>query len=93
MNKLSESPDESNCLEILLKESTKLIQCRNDVAKVLEVDDNCLELSMGMSNDFVEAIAMGSTNVRVGSSIFGARNYPNKPSTNEAKKLPENDHF
>ena len=37
---------------------------------------------MGMSNDFEEAIKMGSTNIRVGSSIFGARNYPttNKPS-------------
>ncbi|KWU46791.1 hypothetical protein RHOSPDRAFT_15024, partial [Rhodotorula sp. JG-1b] len=32
-----------------------------------------LELSMGMSNDFVEAIEQGSTNVRVGSSIMGAR--------------------
>ncbi|GAA5972636.1 hypothetical protein JCM11641_002948 [Rhodosporidiobolus odoratus] len=32
-----------------------------------------LELSMGMSSDFVEAIEQGSTNVRVGSSIFGAR--------------------
>ena len=30
---------------------------------------------MGMSNDFTEAISMGSTNVRVGSSIFGARDY------------------
>ena len=28
---------------------------------------------MGMSNDFEEAIQMGSTNIRVGSSIFGAR--------------------
>ena len=40
-----------------------------------------IELSMGMSNDFEEAIKMGSTNIRVGSSIFGARNYPTaKPS-------------
>jgi pyridoxal phosphate enzyme (YggS family) len=31
------------------------------------------ELSMGMSNDFEKAIEMGSTNVRVGSDIFGAR--------------------
>lgn len=30
-------------------------------------------LSMGMSGDFVEAIAAGSTIVRVGSAIFGAR--------------------
>ncbi len=33
------------------------------------------ELSMGMSHDFREAIAAGATMVRVGSSIFGAREY------------------
>ncbi|KFD67845.1 hypothetical protein M514_00247 [Trichuris suis] len=32
-----------------------------------------VELSMGMSGDFEQAIRMGSTNVRVGSSIFGPR--------------------
>lgn len=32
-----------------------------------------LKLSMGMSNDFVEALRQGSSSVRVGSSIFGAR--------------------
>ncbi len=32
-----------------------------------------LELSMGMSGDYVEAILEGSTLVRVGSAIFGAR--------------------
>ncbi|XP_041378877.1 pyridoxal phosphate homeostasis protein-like [Gigantopelta aegis] len=34
-----------------------------------------VELSMGMSADFEEAIAAGSTNVRVGSTIFGTRTY------------------
>jgi PLP dependent protein len=34
-----------------------------------------LELSMGMSNDYEAAILAGSTNVRVGSTIFGARDY------------------
>lgn len=33
-------------------------------------------LSMGMSNDMEVAIEEGSTMVRVGSDIFGARNYP-----------------
>ena len=33
------------------------------------------ELSMGMSGDFEVAVEEGSTIVRVGSSIFGARNY------------------
>ncbi len=32
-------------------------------------------LSMGMSGDYTTAIACGSTMVRIGSSIFGARNY------------------
>ena len=33
------------------------------------------ELSMGMSGDFEAAIEEGSTLVRVGTAIFGARNY------------------
>ena len=32
-------------------------------------------LSMGMSSDFEAAIAQGATHVRVGSGVFGARNY------------------
>lgn len=33
------------------------------------------KLSMGMSDDFETAIAEGATSVRVGSAIFGSRNY------------------
>ena len=33
------------------------------------------QLSMGMSGDFEAAIAAGATHVRVGSAIFGARDY------------------
>lgn len=33
-------------------------------------------LSMGMSDDFPQAIAAGSTMVRIGTAIFGARHYP-----------------
>jgi pyridoxal phosphate enzyme (YggS family) len=36
-------------------------------------------LSMGMSQDYQAAIAAGSTMVRVGSSLFGARAYPPAP--------------
>jgi len=35
--------------------------------------NNLKELSMGMSNDFIEAIKFGATSVRVGSAIFGQR--------------------
>lgn len=54
---------------------TKLKEYRDTVNEELGVS---LELSMGMSNDYEEAIAAGSTNVRVGSTIFGARDYSNK---------------
>src|SRR5690606_7987871 len=33
------------------------------------------ELSMGMSGDFAQAIAEGATMVRIGSAIFGERDY------------------
>lgn len=36
------------------------------------------ELSMGMSHDFEVAIQEGSTCVRVGTAIFGAREYPDR---------------
>ena len=32
-------------------------------------------LSMGMSGDYADAVACGSTMVRIGSALFGARNY------------------
>ena len=32
-------------------------------------------LSMGMSGDFEQAIALGATHIRVGSAIFGERDY------------------
>lgn len=46
---------------------------RAEVAQALSVPEAELELSMGMSADFPVAIREGSTNVRVGSTIFGAR--------------------
>lgn len=38
-------------------------------------NNNFKEISMGMSGDYQIAIEEGSTMIRVGSSIFGARNY------------------
>tara|TARA_B100001093_G_scaffold15983_1_gene14628 strand:- start:655 stop:1311 length:657 start_codon:yes stop_codon:yes gene_type:complete len=42
--------------------------------KKLAKDLGIFELSMGMSNDYEEAIKCGSTYIRVGSNIFGKRN-------------------
>lgn len=51
----------------------QLKQCRDQVSKELDIDLNKIELSMGMSADFEHAVELGSTSVRVGSAIFGAR--------------------
>ena len=42
-----------------------------------KLDDNGMAkyLSMGMSDDYTDAIACGSTMIRVGTAIFGARDY------------------
>lgn len=53
-----------------------LIECRDKAVAELGIEK--LELSMGMSGDFEAAIERGATNVRVGSTIFGARDYSNK---------------
>lgn len=50
-----------------------LAELRVRVTKELQLPLNSLELSMGMSGDFATAITYGSTNVRVGSKIFGDR--------------------
>lgn len=52
-----------------------LVDFRDQLSKEIGRD---LELSMGMSSDYMEAINQGSTNVRVGSSIFGARKLKNE---------------
>jgi hypothetical protein len=52
-----------------------LVKCRQEVAAKLGVPLESFELSMGMSGDFAQAVALGSTNIRVGSTIFGARTY------------------
>jgi pyridoxal phosphate enzyme (YggS family) len=41
------------------------------------------QLSMGMSNDFAVAIEEGSTCVRIGTALFGKRQYPKAVATDE----------
>ncbi|XP_022086653.1 pyridoxal phosphate homeostasis protein-like [Acanthaster planci] len=63
-----------------------LIKCREDICSKFGLPKESIELSMGMSNDFEHAIEVGSTNIRVGSTIFGARNY--KPKVETAQQNP-----
>lgn len=58
------------------KEFASLIAVFNRLKNgVFATNDDFKEISMGMSGDYLVAIEEGSTMVRVGSSIFGARNY------------------
>lgn len=43
--------------------------------KNLAAENGVEKLSMGMSEDFETAVKLGATSVRVGSALFGARNY------------------
>jgi len=55
-----------------------LSELRNDVCGELGLNIKDVELSMGMSADYEDAIRLGSSNIRVGSTIFGARQKPIK---------------
>uniref|UniRef100_A0A6Q2Z634 Pyridoxal phosphate homeostasis protein n=1 Tax=Esox lucius TaxID=8010 RepID=A0A6Q2Z634_ESOLU len=63
-----------------------LLSQRQVVCDSLQIPLENVELSMGMSMDFEHAIEVGSTNVRVGSTIFGNRDYPNTPTPSPEKK-------
>ena len=68
------APDDASCFD-------KLAHSRVEVAELLKINIEELELSMGMSGDYEAAIQRGATSVRVGSTIFGARLYPKKESS------------
>jgi len=52
----------------------KIARLYVDISRNL-YDNEFTYLSMGMSDDFEDAIAAGATVVRVGSAIFGHRQY------------------
>lgn len=59
-----------------IEQEFKTLKSTFDALKALNIENCQLEIiSMGMSGDYEMAIACGSNMVRVGSSIFGERNY------------------
>lgn len=59
------------------EEFLRLKSAFEDLKTIKTSNCNLQTISMGMSGDYKLAIECGSTMVRVGSSIFGARNYNN----------------
>jgi pyridoxal phosphate enzyme (YggS family) len=63
--------------QTLLNEEFSLLKSYFDKAKLAFPEGQFNTLSMGMSSDYSLAISKGSTMVRIGSLLFGARNYTN----------------
>ena len=53
------------------KDFETLVKCAERIKKEFGMKE--LELSMGTSNNYKEAIKLGSTNIRVGSALLGER--------------------
>ena len=69
---LSPTPSASTCFHTLT--TTRDAVIKHLSSSSLPVPSP-FELSMGMSGDWEEAVPLGSTNIRVGSAIFGERDY------------------
>lgn len=80
IGKLSGDPHETRKCFRLLKSLQQKVQEQH--FKGVEMDT----LSMGMSNDFETAIEEGATMVRVGTAIFGEREYPDSYYWNESEE-------
>jgi hypothetical protein len=63
-----ENPEETRWIFKRLRELGE--ECEEEIEGL-----ECLELSMGMTNDFEIAVEEGSTIVRVGTALFGARSH------------------
>jgi pyridoxal phosphate enzyme (YggS family) len=64
--------------QTLLSQEFTTLKLYFDKAQQAFTDGTFNTLSMGMSSDYGLAITKGSTMVRIGSLLFGARNYPAK---------------
>ncbi|EME41615.1 hypothetical protein DOTSEDRAFT_90415 [Dothistroma septosporum NZE10] len=73
---------EASSAEAMNEDFVTLRETRDKVAGELGMETSELALSMGMSSDFEAAIAQGSDEVRVGTTIFGER-----PAKKDAKIL------
>lgn len=90
INDLAETINQCEKLELrglmgIASNTTDINQVNHEFATLHDLFDkmkytkfsNMDSLSMGMSNDFKIAILNGATHLRIGSSIFGQRNYAN----------------
>jgi len=61
--------------DTIRSEFKELVHIFNELKQAYFTDSDFKEISMGMSGDYKIAIEEGATMVRIGSILFGARNY------------------
>lgn len=61
--------------DTIRSEFCELVHIFNELKNSAYLNDDFKEISMGMSGDYKVAIEEGATMVRIGSLLFGARNY------------------
>ena len=71
MGMATNTDDES----IIRSDSSRIAALKDDIAASLSSDSSFKELSIGMSGDYKIAIEYGATIVRIGTLIFGPREY------------------
>ena len=78
---IPEATDDIQLLRTRFRETAELLAELKPEIPTLDT------LSMGMSGDLDAAIAEGATIVRVGTALFGPRNYPNSHSSSSSNSL------
>ncbi len=78
---IPEATDDIQLLRTRFRETAELLAELKPEIPTLDT------LSMGMSGDLDAAIAEGATIVRVGTALFGPRNYPNSHSSSNSNSL------
>jgi len=78
---IPEATDDIPLLRSRFRETAELLEELKPEIPTLDT------LSMGMSGDLDAAIAEGATIVRVGTALFGPRNYPNSHSSSNSNSL------
>lgn len=75
---MATNTDDEREVEAEFEEARQLFKSVKE--RYFQADDNFRELSMGMSGDYKLAVAHGATYVRIGSRIFGQRDYTKQNS-------------
>jgi pyridoxal phosphate enzyme (YggS family) len=87
IGRLADTP-QPDCFDTLVDIRKQVLEAYKDEKDegTPAMDALTFEMSMGMSGDFEVALEKGATILRIGSTIFGKREYPQKKEKDESAK-------